>query len=273
MIGVLHLLFHDGLYPTLLLGHHTEVEFVVHLENHFRTEVFFLKPLVDTNHRHLDDIGGRTLNRRVDGVALGKAPHSGITAVDVGQVAATVEERLHIAFLPCCLLCLFHIFPYLREGFEIAIDEFTRLGTVDFQPFCQSEDGDAIDDAEIGPFGLPALVASHLVDTHLINIGSRCRVNVVALYKRIDHVFVATEVSHYPEFYLTVVGREEEATRFGNERLAYLLAIFATHGNVLEVGVTRRQSSCGGHRLIERRVDMLGFRVDELWQGIDIRTE
>ena len=94
-----------ALYPTLLFWNDTEVEFVVHLKNHLTADAFFLETLEDADHRHLDDVGSSTLDRCIDGIALSKAPYGGIAAVDVGQIAAAVEEGLHIAFSRAfCLL-------------------------------------------------------------------------------------------------------------------------------------------------------------------------
>ena len=75
---------------------------------------------------------------------------------------------------------------------------------------------------------------------------------------------------HHAEFYLAVVGREEEASLFGYERLAYLFAVLAPDGDVLQVGVARRQSSGGGDGLVERGVNMSGAGVDEVGQRIDV---
>ena len=63
----------------------------------------------------------------IDGVALGKVAHDGVVGVDVGQVAATVEQGLGIAMFAGDGLGLFHIVVPLREGLEVAVDELARL--------------------------------------------------------------------------------------------------------------------------------------------------
>ena len=60
--GVLHLFDDDTLYLFLLVRIDGEVEFVVYLENHFRTDIFGLETLEDMNHSDLDDIGSSALN-------------------------------------------------------------------------------------------------------------------------------------------------------------------------------------------------------------------
>ena len=61
--------------------------------------------------------------------------------------------------------------------------------------------------------------------------------NVVAFKEGFYHVLVSAQVGHYAQFYLRVVGREERAARFGNECLAYFLAVVAAHGYVLQVRI------------------------------------
>lgn len=125
--GRLHLFDDKLLYPTLLFGHDGEVEFVVYLEYHLRAQAFGFHATVDAYHGYFDDVGGGALYGGVDGVALGKVADDGVVGVDVGQVAATVEQGLGIAVLARGLLGLFHIVVHLREGLEIAVDELARL--------------------------------------------------------------------------------------------------------------------------------------------------
>ena len=55
-----------------VLGHGVEDDFVVDLENHAGLGLFLAQPVVDVNHGHLDDVGGRALDGGVDGVTLSK---------------------------------------------------------------------------------------------------------------------------------------------------------------------------------------------------------
>lgn len=97
-VGVLHFFYYDLLNKLFLLWQNREVEFVVNLQNHLRTDTLAAEALVDAHHRYLYDVGGRALYRCVDGVALGEVAHGGVVRSDVGQVAAAVEERLGVAW-------------------------------------------------------------------------------------------------------------------------------------------------------------------------------
>ena len=101
----------------------------------------------------------------------------------------------------------------------------------------KTEYGDAVDDAEVGTLSLGALVALHLVNGSLVYLCSCCGVYVVTAAECLNHVLIATKVCHHAQLYLTVVGREKQATVFWYECLANLLAVFAAHRNILKVRV------------------------------------
>ena len=245
----------------------------MHLQNHLRTDTLAAEALVDAHHRYLYDVGGRALYRCVDGVALGEVAHGGVVRSDVGQVAAAVEERLGVAMVARQLLRLLHVLVYAGERAEVAVDELLRLVARDVETLGESEDGDAVDDAEVGALSLGALVARH--GFYILFIYARCGggVYVVSLAERLNHVLVAGEVSHDAKLNLRVVGREEELARFGDEALSNLLAVLAAHGDVLQVGVGRGEAARCRYSLIERGVDMSGAWVDELGQRVDISAE
>ena len=65
-----------------------EIEFVMHLQQDLGAKATAAQLLLEAYHSDLDEVGGRALQRGVDGVALGIAAHDGIGAVDVGQGAS-----------------------------------------------------------------------------------------------------------------------------------------------------------------------------------------
>ena len=89
--SVLHFFKDNVLYLFLLVRIDGEVEFVVYLENHFRTDIFGLETLEDMNHSDLDDIGSSALNRGVDGITLCKTTNYRVGTIDIRQVATTSE--------------------------------------------------------------------------------------------------------------------------------------------------------------------------------------
>ena len=89
--------------------------------------------------------------------------------------------------------------------------------------------------------------------------------DVIAFAESLNHVLVATEMSHYTKLNLTVVGREELASWLRDESLADFLSVLAAHGDILQVRVARRKSSRSRNRLVERRMDMSSAWVYQLW--------
>ena len=64
-------------------------------------------------------------------------------------------------------------------------------------------------------------------------------------------MFVTREVGHDAQLDLAVVGGEEETSRLRDETLAYLLAVVGAHGDVLQVGIARREPARGRQCLVE----------------------
>ena len=100
----------------------------------------------------------------IHGIAFGIAADGGIARIDVGQVATALEFREDVTPFLGAIDARVHIFLDLRVGFEIAVDQLFGFPTGDAEPFRESEGRDAVDDAEIGRFGLAALVARDLFD-------------------------------------------------------------------------------------------------------------
>ena len=211
----------------------------MYLENHLGTDAFGLHTAVDAHHGNLDDVGCCSLNRRVDGVAFSETTHGGVVGIDVRQIAPTTEKRFGVAFLTCHLDGFFHVFLHLWVGGEVLVDEFFRLCSAHLHALCQSEGGDAVDDAEIGGFCLSSLVGSDVFNRHLIHLCSSGTMDVVAFYKGLNHVGVATQMCHDSELDLGVVGGEEFASWLWNECLAHFLSVLVADRDILQVWIRR----------------------------------
>ena len=225
---------------------------------------------MDAYHGYLDDVGSRALDGCVDGVPFGISAHHGVVAVDVGQIAAAMEDGLRVAAFACQLDAAVHIGFHAGIRVEVSVDELLGLLARDAHPLGQSEGADAVDDAEVGRLGLAPLVGRDEGDVLVEYLGCRGRMDVMALAEGIDEILVLAQMSHETQLDLRVVGAEEELPLVGDERLAYLFSLCVAHGDVLQVGVARRETSRGGDGLVERGVDVSRFGMDELRQGIDV---
>ena len=120
-ISSLHLFHHNLFYLRMFIGQHTEVQFIVHLKNHFRVDSLTFETLVDANHRHFDDVCCTALYRSVDGITLGKTANGGIVTVDVGQIATPMENSLGITAHSGRLFRPLHIVAHTRIRLEITV--------------------------------------------------------------------------------------------------------------------------------------------------------
>ena len=99
MNGILHLRYDDLAHAIHFVHRHVEVQFVMHLHNHLRLQLFLFQPPVDGDHRHLDDIGGGALDRCINGIAFRERTNGRILRMDIRQVTFAAEKRLGIAAL------------------------------------------------------------------------------------------------------------------------------------------------------------------------------
>ena len=127
MEGVLHFFEDNLLYTLLLVRIDAEVEFVVYLKNHLRTNALCLEAVKDVYHSDFDDVCSCALNGGIDGVALSKTAYGAVGRTDVRQLAAAAEEGSDVPLLASLLLGLFHVVVYLWEGLKEAVDELTGL--------------------------------------------------------------------------------------------------------------------------------------------------
>ena len=225
---------------------------------------------VDAHHCNLDDVGCGSLNRCVDGVALSKTAHGGVVGIDVGEIATPTEKRFGVAFLSCHFDGFLHVFLHLWVGGKVFVDEFLCFCSAHLHPFCESESGDAVDDAEIGGFCLSTLVGSDFLDRQFIHLGSRGAMDVVTFHEGFNHVGVAAQMCHDSKFDLRVVGREKLASWLWNECLAHFLSVLVADRDVLQIGIRRGEATCCRNSLIIRRVDMSCPWVNQFGKAVDV---
>ena len=99
----------------------------MYLQYHPRAQSFGGEPLEYVYHCHLDDVGLRALDGRVDGVAFGEASHGGVARCYIGQIASAVVDGLGVALLAAGGDGLVHVCLDAWEGGEIVVDELASL--------------------------------------------------------------------------------------------------------------------------------------------------
>ena len=95
--------------------------------------------------------------------------------------------------------------------------------------------------------------------------------DILVATEGLDHPLVAAYVRHNSQFYLRVVGCQDDVLVVGcHKGLADVPPTLGTHRDVLQVRIHRTQPPGGGDRLRERGVDAARLGVDELRQRIDV---
>ena len=174
----------------------------MHLQDHFALQSFGLHPSIDSYHSHFDDVGGRALDGGVDGISFSKTAHGGVMGMNIRQIATAMEHCFGIAFLADNLFGALHVIVHLRESLEETVNQLAGLTAVNLQTLSQTEDGDAVDDTEIGTLRLRALIATDLADILFIDGGGGGGVQIFSLAEHFYHVFILREMGHYTEFNL-----------------------------------------------------------------------
>src|SRR5437867_9104387 len=97
------------------------------LEHHLGPQILLLERRVDADHRDLDQVGGRTLQRRVGSRALTERANAEVAVAELGDVAAPAKKRLHESLLAGLLDCTIQPRAYARKALEVLFDERLRF--------------------------------------------------------------------------------------------------------------------------------------------------
>src|SRR5512143_31551 len=84
----------------------------------------------------------------------------------------------------------------------------------------------------------------------------------------IDEPLVLAEMCEYPQFNLGVVSGENKTSLLSDEGVPDPPSPFAPYRDVLKVGVTAAQPSCGGDGLVKRGVNAAGTGIYQVRQDI-----
>ena len=112
--------------------------------------------VINPDHRQLDQVGGRALQRSIHRGALGKAALVGVLAVDVGNRPNASEQRLHLLIAPRLLERGIDERAHSRIFFKVGIDKFPRLARLDPQLLRQPERRQPVHNPEVHDLRLRA---------------------------------------------------------------------------------------------------------------------
>ncbi len=87
-----HLVAHELLHRPELRVRHLEQQLVVHLQDELRTASFLAQAAMDADHRHLDDVGVRSLHDEVDGQPFAERAGLAVRSTDLRHRTTTPEQ-------------------------------------------------------------------------------------------------------------------------------------------------------------------------------------
>ena len=260
----------DGHEALDLVPRHLEQQLVVDLEQRPGVQALVPQPIGQPDHRDLDDVRGRALDRHVDGHPLARRAEGRVAGRQLGDVAAPPDERRDEALGPGLLLDREHVVADARVGREVRVDEVLGLLAADVGARGQAEVAHPVGDPEVDHLGHRALVGGDVGRLLVEHPRGRVAVDVGVARERLLEVLVAGHVGEDAQLDLRVVGRHEHDVRAaGDERPPDPPAELGSDRDVLEVRVGRREAPGRGHRLVERRVQP-PVGGDECRQGVDV---
>ena len=226
------------------------------LEQHPTREPRLRQPRLDVEHRDLDDVGRRPLDRGVERHALRHLATLPVGGPQVGQVAAPAEQRLRVAGLASLRDDAHEVVAHAAELLEVLVHEDPRLGRLDAQLLRQTESAQPVREAVVHGLDARPLGDRHGVGGHAEDSRRHHRVEVVARAERLDKSRVVGRVGHDPHLDLAVVGRDQRLVALpDDERLTDPASCLRPYRDVLQVRVGRAQPAGRGDRLYVRGVD------------------
>src|SRR5689334_17916740 len=239
-----------------------EHQLIVHLEQHFGVEGASDERLVNANHRNLDEVRRRALDWGVRGGAFTKCADVEVPVAQLGDIASPVENGLDVSVFPREFDHRIQVFANAMIALEIAFDEFLRLGVGNLELARQGVRALAVDRCEVDRLGARAHLFGDLLDGNVEDQRRGLTVYVAAGAERLDERGIVGEVRKESQLDLRIIGGDERPAAPRNEAAANVATELTPNRNVLEVRLTRRQTSRGRGRLTERRVNAPRARMN-----------
>ena len=112
----------------------------MYLQNHPAFQMFRFKPLMNPDHRQLDNISRTSLYRRIDRISFGIATYNCIMRINIRQETFPLEQGFNITFFFGYTNALFHIFFNPGISLEITINQFLGFRSWNTEPCGQTKD-------------------------------------------------------------------------------------------------------------------------------------
>jgi len=148
-VNIFHLFANKGSYGIHFRFGDFKNQFVVDLQKHAGFQVACSQFAVDADRGQLDQIGGRSLQGRIHGRALGETAHVEVLAVDVGNRTDPSEERLHVPIPARFFHGAIEISAHALVFVEVGFNELFGLALLDLKSLLQAKSRKPINNSEI----------------------------------------------------------------------------------------------------------------------------
>src|SRR5215467_3967554 len=270
LIHAFHLLLHQFRERALLPGRGLEQQFIVHLQDHLRLHLFLAQPLVNSDHRQLDQVRRRTLQRRVQRRSLREIAQLDLRRQDLRYGPDPAEQSARFAAFT-------GLFQHpVQVGFDALVarkirrDKTRRLLLRHVDLLRQAERRKPVNNSKIDGFRRAPVLGSLRQRTDAKDLLRRAGVYVFAVPERFHQHRILRKVRHHPQFDLGIIGRKQNLSLLRHKRRADLPPQFGSDRNVLQVRIARTEPSRRGHGLADAGVHAPGVGMDQLRQRIDV---
>src|SRR5207237_1305748 len=235
--NALHLAFYKSPANRPLRLRNLENKLIVHLEHHLGGEVRLLDRGVNADHRDLDEIRRRSLQRRVGRCPFAEGTDTEVAVAQLRNIAPPAEERLDEPLVTRLFDGAIQPGANPGKAFEIVLDECLRFGERDAELSGERECALPINRREIDRLGARTHVAGHGGLTNPQHHGGGLAMDVAATLKCRYKGRVIGKMRQQAELDLRVIGGEQQVARRRDERAPNLATATRADGDVLQVRV------------------------------------
>src|SRR5215207_776114 len=221
-------------------------------------------------HCQLDQVSGRSLQRRVLSIPLSVRPLIEVSLLNFRDVAATLEERLHVALLARQFHLAVEESPHSRKALEVTSYEVPRVLQGDPQLPAQGEGPLTVNGCEIDCFRPAPHVAADLEQWNVEDQRCGLAVDISALSKGVNKSRIFRQMGHDAQLDLRIIRHKENPSLTGNETGPDGLSPGCSDRNVLKVWLSRAQAAGRSTCLVEAGVNSPRQAVDALRERVDI---
>jgi hypothetical protein len=163
----LHRLFHHFAQERddaiLVLFTRFDNQFVMNLQDKSRFYFIIFQQSGDIGHGNFNQVGRRPLDRCIHGRSDAEVVEISVLRLKLRQIAASMEERLHITLLFSNFSLKIQPSVHLWVFIMVTVDKSSRMRNGNPKIARQSEIGDAVCNAEINRFGDASLMCSDIL--------------------------------------------------------------------------------------------------------------